>query len=124
MLNIKPNPQNCIITATMVNVLKFQTLGGYFVLFVCLVCFFTSTQQSFSYAGRFFLGLTSTKLGYLVVIRAGIHKILVRKINREDPELKKQSDLGLRCLSRPPWQTTNIQNFRTFTILFARLLCA
>ena len=27
------------------------------------ICFFTSTQQSFSYAGRFFLGLTSTKLG-------------------------------------------------------------
>ena len=32
-------------------------------LFVCLILFFTSTQQSFSYAGRFFLGLTSTKLG-------------------------------------------------------------
>ena len=31
--------------------------------FVCLILFFTSTQQSFSYAGRFFLGLTSTKLG-------------------------------------------------------------
>ena len=26
------------------------------VLFVCLILFFTSTQQSFSYAGRFFLG--------------------------------------------------------------------
>ena len=33
------------------------------ILFVCLILFFTSTQQSFSYAGRFFLGLTSTKLG-------------------------------------------------------------
>ena len=33
------------------------------VKFVCLIYFFTSTQQSFSYAGRFFLGLTSTKLG-------------------------------------------------------------
>ena len=32
-------------------------------VFVCLILFFTSTQQSFSYAGRFFLGLTSTKLG-------------------------------------------------------------
>ena len=31
--------------------------------FVCLIRFFSSTQQSFSYAGRFFLGLTSTKLG-------------------------------------------------------------
>ena len=34
---------------------------------VCFVCLFDlilqSTQQSFSYAGRFFLGLTSTKLG-------------------------------------------------------------
>ena len=32
-------------------------------LFVCLIWFFTSTQQSFSYAGRVFLGWTSTKLG-------------------------------------------------------------
>ena len=32
-------------------------------VFVCLIWFFTSTQQSCSYAGRFFLGLTSTKLG-------------------------------------------------------------
>ena len=29
----------------------------------CLIWFFTSTQQSFSYAGRVFLGWTSTKLG-------------------------------------------------------------
>ena len=28
-----------------------------------LIWFFTSTQQSFSYAGRVFLGWTSTKLG-------------------------------------------------------------
>ena len=34
-------------------------------VFVCLIWFFTSTQQSFSYAGRFFLGLTSTKLGWM-----------------------------------------------------------
>ena len=32
---------------------------------VLLIWFFTSTQQSFSYAGRFFLGLTSTKLGLM-----------------------------------------------------------
>ena len=32
-------------------------------LFVCLIWFFTSTQHSFSYAGRVFLGWTSTKLG-------------------------------------------------------------
>ena len=35
----------------------------YCFLFVCLIWFFTSTQQSFSYAGRVFLGWTSTKLG-------------------------------------------------------------
>ena len=29
----------------------------------CLIWFLTSTQQSFSYAGRVFLGWTSTKLG-------------------------------------------------------------
>ena len=31
--------------------------------FVCLIRFFSSTQQFFSYAGRFFLGIISTKLG-------------------------------------------------------------
>ena len=38
-----------------------------------------------------------------LVIRAGIHKILVRIANSEDPD---QADLGLCCLSRPSWQTT------------------
>ena len=49
----------------------------------------------------------------IMVIRAGIHKLLVRIANREDPDqtvssvqtqirmLQKQSDLGLRSLSRP-----------------------
>ena len=39
--------------------------------------------------------------------------------NREDPgqtASKKQSDLGLYCLSRPFWQTTSVRNFRTFSI--------
>ena len=35
-----------------------------------------------------------------LVIMAGIHKMLVRLANREDPD-QKQSDLGLHCLSRP-----------------------
>ena len=39
--------------------------------------------------------LFSKKMG---VIRAGIHKILVRKANREDPD---KTDLSLRCLHRP-----------------------
>ena len=30
--------------------------------------------------------------------------------------LQKQSDLGLRCLSRPSWQVTSVQNFRTSTL--------
>ena len=30
--------------------------------------------------------------------------------------LRKQSDLGLRCLPRPFWQAACVQNFRTFII--------
>ena len=44
----------------------------------------------------------------IMAIRAGIHKILLRIPNREDPdqsasseEVKKQSDLVLSCLSKP-----------------------
>ena len=45
----------------------------------------------------------------MLVFKAGIHKMLVRKANREVPGLmKKQSDLGLHCLSRPVWQATNM----------------
>ena len=45
-----------------------------------------------------FLFLFSDKL---LVSRAGIHKMLVRIANGEDPDqTQKQSDLGLRCLSR------------------------
>ena len=52
---------------------------------------------------------------------AGIHKLLVRIANREDPDQTasfemKQSDLGLTCLSMPFWQATNVQTFRTFTV--------
>ena len=39
--------------------------------------------------------------------------MLVRITNREDPD---QSDLGLHCLSRPFWQATSVQNFRTFSV--------
>ena len=44
---------------------------------------------------------------------AGIHKILVRIVNREDPDQtasQKQSDLCLHCLSRPFWQADSVQN--------------
>ena len=30
-------------------------------------------------------------------------------------QMQKQSDLGLHCLSRPFWQATSVQNYRTFT---------
>ena len=47
----------------------------------------------------------------------------VRIANREDPDqTKKQSDLGLRCLSCPWWQATIVQNFRTSTVSFFLLL--
>ena len=48
----------------------------------------------------------------MLVFRTGIHKMLVRIENREDPDqtLKKQSDLGLSCLSRSFWQGTSVQN--------------
>ena len=64
----------------------------------------------------------------MLVFRTGIHKMLVRIANWEDPEklsLKKQSDPGLRCLSRPSKQATSVQNFRTFTVKFDfKLACA
>ena len=56
----------------------------------------------------------------MLVITTGIHKIFVRTANREDPDQtasKKQSDLGLHCLSRPFLEATSIQNFRTSTLL-------
>ena len=46
----------------------------------------------------------------MLVIKAGICKMLVRIANREDP------DLGLLSLPRPFWQTVSVQNFRTFTV--------
>ena len=31
--------------------------------------------------------------------------------------LQKKSDLGQRCLSRPFWQATSVQNLRTFSVI-------
>ena len=39
--------------------------------------------------------------------------MLVRKANRQDPDL----GLGLHCLSMPFWQTTSVRNFRTYTMV-------
>ena len=49
------------------------------------------------------------------VFRTGIHKLLVRLANREDPD-QTASDLGLHWWSWSFWQATSDQNFRTFTI--------
>ena len=83
---------------------------------------FTLVNATLNYAlyGKYskilntFLFLLSDKIW---VIRAGIHKMLVRIANREDCGvirllLQKQSDQGL-CLFRPFWQVTNVKNFRT-----------
>ena len=46
----------------------------------------------------------------MLAVRDGIHKMLVRIANSEDP------DLGLPCMSRPFWQATSVENFRAFTV--------
>ena len=43
-------------------------------------------------------------------VRIGKGKTLIRLL------LQKQSDLYLHCSSRPFWQATSVQNFRTFTV--------
>ena len=58
-----------------------------------------------------FLFLFSSKM---LVIKAGIHKMLVKIANRKDPD--QTANLGLRCLSRPFKQSISVQNFRTFTV--------
>ena len=54
----------------------------------------------------------------MMVFRAGIHKMLVRIANREEPDqtASLKADLGLPCRSRPFGQAASIQNFRTFNI--------
>ena len=45
----------------------------------------------------------------MLVIRAGIHKMLVRIANREDPD-----QTALLILF---WQATSVQNLRTFSVI-------
>ena len=52
--------------------------------------------------------------------RAGIHKMLVRIANREDPDQTASEEAvcsGSALFSRPFWQATSVQNFRTFSII-------
>ena len=50
-----------------------------------------------------------------------MHKMLVRIANRQDLMirllLKKQSALGMHCLSRSFWQATAVRSFRIFTAI-------
>ena len=57
-------------------------------------------------------------LNKILVIRAGIQKMLVRKANRTLIRmlLKKQFDLGLHCLFRLVWQASSFENVRIFTV--------
>ena len=50
-----------------------------------------------------------------MVFRAEFNIMLVRVLNREDPD-QKQSYLGLPCLSRPFWQATSVRTFRIFVL--------
>ena len=55
----------------------------------------------------------------MLVMRAGIHKMLVRIANRETLIrllLQRQFDLGLHCLPMPFWQATSALTFKPFTI--------
>ena len=57
----------------------------------------------------------------ILVYRAGTHKMLVRIPNSKTLIrllLQKQSDLGLRCLTKPLGQATSVQSFRAFTVCF------
>ena len=51
--------------------------------------------------------------------------MFVKIANREDTDQTalSEADLGLRCLSRPFWQATSDQSFRTFTVtpIYSRL---
>ena len=54
----------------------------------------------------------------MVVIRAGIKKLLVRIIaNREEPDLTASSDLGLPCLHRTFCKATSVGNFRKSIVI-------
>ena len=56
----------------------------------------------------------------MLVIRAGIQKLLVRIANMEDPDQTAFSEAvcsGLPRLAMPFWQATSVLNFRTLTLV-------
>ena len=76
------------------------------------------TKKSFCICSKIFNTLLFLFSNKMLVITAGIHKMLVRIANSEDP------DLGLRCLSRLFTQTTSAKNFRSFTIMRHCIACS
>ena len=69
--------------------------------------------RSISFIGNrslFFIAVFSF-YSLMIVIRVGIHRMVIRIANRKDPDqtaLKKQSDLCLLCLSRHFWQANSV----------------
>ena len=68
---------------------------------------FSPEKGKCSKISNIFIFLFSTKM---LVIRAGIHKKFLKLANREEPD---QANLVLHCFSRPFWQATSVQKFRT-----------
>ena len=67
-------------------------------------------KSLFSKSSNTFLFLFANKM---LVIRAEIHKMLIRIANRTDPYQTASSDQGLHCFSMPFWSASSVQNFRT-----------
>ena len=66
-----------------------------------------STENVLKFLTLFFLLANTCKM---LVFRTGIHKVLVEIATGKTLIrllLQKQSDLGLRCLSRPFWKATS-----------------
>ena len=80
-----------------------------YVLYNVVICTFTINVLKF----LTLLFLFSNKI---LVLRAGIHKMFVRNVNREDPDLKKQFDVCPFCLGLFGRQLTIARNFRIFII--------
>ena len=57
----------------------------------------------------------------MLVIRAAIHKMLVRIVNSHSPDQTASEDLGLHCLSRPFSQGACDQNFRAPTVVLVQI---
>ena len=68
----------------------------------------------------YYLKPCSKILKTLLINYISIEMVVIRDAcqnsKREDPGQTASSDLGLRCLSRPFWQATSVQDFRTSTI--------